>query len=156
MLKYFEVAVMFLIALTFANSIIFVFAFPLVGSSPVVDTNTMLSNDDVLTLISPDSNQAVSGSAPDNPYSFVGAIIGGIPVVGGILSAVGSVAILLDTVVQIGTAYEVILRAIFGDMGILWTFISLTIIPMINLIQILAGTYLFVYGVNAVRGGFTG
>jgi len=159
--KFFEAAIMMTIAITFVNGAIVAFAEPLIGldimddeGNPTGIADIRVTSEDVNNLIEGASGEtAKSGEMYANIRDFVGQLVGSIPVVGEIGQAVGGIWMMLTTIYNFGTAYTVVLQLIFGDMGALWTFMAWTVIPMINLLQILSIVYLLAYAVSAVRGG---
>lgn len=161
MQRFFEIAIMMTIVITFINGGLIVFGQPLMDKdfSGLQDANVMITTSDVTILKGQVENTAKEEGAFTEIIDFIGGIAGGIGQVG------GGVATTINNLFAFGNAYTNVFKAIFSGIDTLYCdedcitgggslgFLQLTIIPLINFMQILAITYLLIYVVSAIRGG---
>lgn len=151
MLSFFEIAVVFLTMMMCINGMFFVFG----GTVANLDfeygaeSNLLISQDEVQNAATTSENSVKEGDAFAAIFSFISVVVGTVT------GAIGSISILLGPFFVFGNAWAYALKSIFGKTGLLWDFISLTIIPLINLMQIGSITYLILYAVAAIRGAST-
>ncbi len=163
MREFFKIAIIFTIAMTFVNGFMFVFALDLFDQDQA-DTLTDLkvTQEDVNNLTTIQDPVAKS----ENPFSGIISFVGG--VVSNLTGAIGGAGTILAILFKIGTAWEAGIAVAFSaipklycdatclsegnDLGLL----QVTIIPLVNLVQVISITYLLVYIISALRGGTTG
>jgi len=149
MLSLFEMAIGFLVMMLCINGMFFVFG----GSVANIDfeyasqENLFISQEDVKETADTSENSAKEGDAFAAIFSFVSLLVGTVT------GTIGAIAILLGPLFAFGNAWGYALETIFGGTGLLWNFLTLTIIPLINLMQVGSIAYIVLYAVSAVRGG---
>jgi len=148
MLSFFEMAVVFLVMMTCINGMFFVFGGPVAGMdfSYPAQNDMLITQAEVQNAATTSENSVKEGDAFAAIFSFISVVVG--TVTGGI----GAISLLIGPFFAFGNAWAFVLEAIFGDTGLVWTFLSLTLIPLINLMQIGSITYLILYAVAAIRG----
>ncbi len=148
MLSFFEIAVVFLTMMMCINGMFFVFGGPVANLDfeYAAESDMLISQDEVQSAAITSENSVKEGDAFAAIFSFISVVVG--TVTGGI----GAISILVTPFFVFGNAWSYALESIFGATGLLWTFISLTIIPLVNLMQIGSVTYLILYAVAAIRG----
>jgi len=161
MQRFFEIAIMMTIVISFINGGLIVFGEPLMDKdfSGLQDSNVMVKTSDVTILKGEVENTAKEEGAFTEVIDFLGGIVGGIGQVG------GGIATTINKLFAFGNAYTMMFKAMFNGIDTLYCdedciagggslgFLQLTLIPLINLMQILAVTYIFIYIISAIRGG---
>jgi len=144
----FEMALAFLIMMTFINAGFYVFGNSIAGINTFEKQEGLtISQTDVSNSFKTTESTVKEGNAFDAIYTFVGTLFGAIT------GAVGIVTQLVNVFLSFGNAWSVVLTTIFSKTGLLWDFISLAIIPLINLMQFGSIVYILLYAVSAGRGG---
>ena len=148
MLSFFEMAVVFLTMMTCINGMFFVFGGPVanIDFTYGAESDLLISQEEVQNAASTSENSVKEGDAFAAIFSFISVVVGTVT------GAIGAISILLQPFFAFGNAWAYALETVFGGSGLLWTFLSLTIIPIVNLLQMGAITYLILYAVAAIRG----
>jgi hypothetical protein len=149
MQQFFKVAILITIALTFMNGMMFSFQGDLTDEK-LIYKDVSVTNEDVQDLRTVDDGRVVEGDALSKIVSFVSNLIGTVTNVG------GGIGKTLDMLFTFSQGYATALQNVFGGIPPIWTFLSLTVIPMLNALQIISITYLLIYAVSALRGGGAG
>lgn len=149
MQSFFQMAIAFLVMISFVNGMLFVFGEPVAGIEfyyPASDSIS-ITEEEVQDTTKTSENTAKEGDPFAAIYSFVSLLVGTVT------GAVGGVALLLGPFFAFGNAWSFALKTIFGNSGLMWDFLTWTVIPFVNLMQVGAVTYVVLYAVSAVRGG---
>jgi len=146
--KFFEIAIMITIAITFVNGMIVAFSPSLIGET-IALPDIRVDDANVSTL-----QQTENTAVPGDPLSQVISAVNGL--LGTASNAVGGMALTANILFSMSIAYATVLELIFGEMGVLWVFIQWTVIPLISLMQVLSITYFLIYAISALRGGSAG
>ncbi len=148
MLSFFELAVVFLVMITSVNGMFFVFGGPVANLEfdYASDSDIIISQGDIQNAASTSENSVKEGDAFAAIFSFISVVVGTVT------GSIGAISLLLGPFFAFGNAWSFVLETIFGDTGLLWDFLSLTIIPFVNLMQLGAIVYLILYAIAAIRG----
>ena len=148
MLSFFEMAVVFLTMMMCINGMFFVFGGPVanIDFSYEAQNDMLITQADIQNAASTSENSVKEGDAFAAIFSFISVVVGTVT------GSIGAISILIGPFFAFGNAWSFVLKTIFGDTGLLWTFLSLTVIPLINFMQIGSITYLILYAVAAIRG----
>lgn len=152
--RFFEIAIMITIAITFVNGGIVAFG-PYLFDTGETGYDAMVADipdlrvtqEDIESLQTEQDNTVKEGDVAQQLLAFVGQVAGTVN------NVTGGIGYVLTSLYSFGIAYAVVLEWIFGDIPVLWTFLSWTVIPMINLMQMVSITYLLIYVITALRGG---
>jgi len=148
MLSFFEIAVVFLTMMTCVNGMFFVFGGPVANLDFEygAESDMLITQEEVKSAATTSENSVKEGDAFAAIFSFISVVVG--TVTGGY----GAISLLLQPFFGFGNAWSVALETIFKESGLIWDFLQLTLIPLINLMQLGSITYLVLYAVAAIRG----
>lgn len=163
--KFFEIAILLTIVITFANGFIFAFAPVLIGQTIMAPTNTQanigITAEDVNSIARASQQNIVTTSNPLSQVGIwlsglLGSVVSALPGSTQITQAMGGAFKLTEMIFNFATAYKIPLQAIFGGMPLIMSVINFTIMPFLFLIQIIAIVYLLATLLSAVTGGGAG
>lgn len=143
----FEMALAFLIMMTVINAGFTAFGYDVVGVQQERVNDLSISQQQIKETVSASESTVKEGNAFDAIYSFVKTLFGAVT------GVVGGVTRFINLLLSFGNAWSNALEIIFYNTGDLWTFISIAVIPTINLAQFGAVVYVLLYAVGAARGG---
>ncbi len=148
MISFFETAVVFLVMMTCINGMFFVFGGPVanIDFNYTAQDNILISQEEVQNTATTSENSVKEGDAFAAIFSFISVVVGTVT------GTIGAISILLGPFFAFGNAWAFALSTVFGGTGLLWDFMSLTIIPIVNLMQMGSITYLILYAIAAIRG----
>jgi len=161
MQRFFEIAIMITVMITFINGGFVAFGGPIFDSGiATADGNSFDYNESIVPIydirLDPEDINIIATSSANNvkegdALQQIGSYIS--QAIGTVTAPLGAIGTIIQQLFAFSTAYQNILFWIFGDMPRLWNFLSWTIIPFINLMQVISLTWIIVYAISAVRGG---
>jgi hypothetical protein len=136
MQKFFEICILITVAVTFSNGMLYVFAPSLTGETPHIEDIRVTEDD--LNSVKVSQNIASGGNPLDGIWAFVTNTIGG-----GLQT--------LNVLYSFSQSYASTLKTVFGSWPLMTDFLDWTIIPVINMIQLVGISYFLIFAVSALR-----